>query len=383
VPARYGVLVDAGLVEGLAVALEVPRGEWTVHEWARGMMDLGLLPPAGSLVDPTRFYAAPAARAYDASGSFLAFLLARRGPAPVLAAYAGKPFADALGQPIDVLEREWHGFLAALPVPPELDAAAEARFRPAGLFGRRCARETAGLEARAREASGRGDPAGAAALWRRAARVSGDPSDLRGAGDALRGTDPAGAGAAYAEALAAVGKGTPALRSALLEAQGDLAWKAGDATGAVARYREALALRPDRTRERFLTAKAKAAADPALAAAAPWFLGTGDADAAGRALAASSDPLGPYLAGRQAAARGDLEKAIPLLERAAAGPLPSVAFQVEALSSLGLARCRTGDLEGGRAAYAEVERVADREADRERARHAARRCAVERGAATR
>jgi hypothetical protein len=382
VPARYGVLVDAGLVEGLAVALEVPRGEWTVHEWARGMKDLGLLPPAGSLVDPARFYAAPAARAYDASGSFLAFLLARRGPAPVLAAYAGKPFAEALGQPVDGLEREWHDFLATLAVPPELAAAAEARFRPAGLFGRRCARETAGLESRAREASGRGDPAGAARLWRRAARISGDPSDLRAAGDALRASDPAGAGAAYAEALAAVGPGAPALRSALLEAQGDLAWKAGDAPGAVARYREALALRPDRARERLLTAKVKAATDPALAAAVPWFVGAGDADAAMRALAAASDPLGPYLAGRQAAARGDAAAAVPLLERAAAGPLPSVAFRVEALSSLGAARCRLGDVEGARAAYAEVEKVADREADRERARQAGRRCAVERGPAT-
>ena len=378
VPARYGVLVDAGLVEGLAVALEVPRGDWTVHEWARAMKDLGLLPRAAHLVEPAGFFSAPAARAYGAAGSFLAFLLERRGPGPVLRAYSGVPFAEAFGAPIERLESDWHAFLDALPVSPELSAAAEARFRPAGLLGRRCARETAGLEARAQEAGRRGEPAVAAGYWRRAARLSGDPSDLRSLGDALRGSDPTAADAAYAEALAALGQGSPALRAALLEARGDLAWRAGDASAAAARYREALELHPDRARGRLLVAKVGAATDPALAAAAPWLLGgTGDAGEAMRALATSSAPLGPYLAGRYAAGRGDAAAAIPLLERALEGGLPSVAFRVEALSTLAAARCRLGDVAGAREAWSRLEATTDREADRERARHAAVRCGVE------
>jgi tetratricopeptide (TPR) repeat protein len=142
----------------------------------------------------------------------------------------------------------------------------------------------------------------------------------------------------------------------------------------VTRYREALALHPDRARERLLTAKVAAATDPPLAAAAPWFLGTGDADAAMRSLAASGDPLGAYLAGRYAASRGDPSAAIPLLERALAGELPSVAFRVEALSTLAAARCRLGDVAGAREDWARLEKVTDREADRVRARQAARRC---------
>lgn len=383
VPARFGVLVDAGLIEGLAVALEVPRGEWTVHEWARSMKDLGLLPPAARLVEPAGFFSAPAARAYGAAGSFLAFLIEQRGPEPVLRAYAGAPFAVAFGAPMEELERSWHAFLDGLTVPPGLAAAAEARFRPAGLLGRRCARETAGLEARAQAAGARGDPGAAAALWRRAARLSGDPGDLRGLGDALRRTDPAAADAAYAEALLAVGTGSPALRSALLESRGDLAWRSGDGAGAAARYREALALHPDRARERLLVAKVAAATGPELAPAAPWFLGTGDVAEALAALAGSGDPLGAYLAGRGAAARGDAASAIPLLERALAGPLPSLAFRVEALATLAAARCREGDRAGARAAWDELVRIADREADRERARHAARRCGVEPGGGSR
>jgi tetratricopeptide (TPR) repeat protein len=220
----------------------------------------------------------------------------------------------------------------------------------------------------------RGEPAVAAGLLRRAARLSGDPGDLQGAGDALRGTDPAAADAAYLEALAVIGPGSPALRAGLLESRGDLAWRAGDGPQAVARFREALELHPDRARARLLTAKVAAATDPALAAAAPLLLGTGDDDAALRALAASTHPLGPYLAGRYAAARGDPAGAIPLLERALDGTLPSLAFRVEALSSLAAARCRTGDVAGAREAWSRIERSADREADRARARHAAGRC---------
>ncbi len=384
VPARAWVLVDAGLLEGLAVALEVPRGEWTAHEWARAMKDLGLLPPASRLVEPAGFFSAPAARAYGASGSFLSFLLQTRGAAPVVRAYSGVPFAEAFGRPIAELERDWHAFLDGVPAPPELAVAAEARFRPAGLLGRRCARETAGLEARAQAEGHRGHPREAAALWRRAARISGNPADLRGAADALRTTDPAAAEAAYAEALAAVGNGPSWLRSAVLEAQGDLRWRTGDPAGAAARFREALALLPDRPRERQLTAKIAASTDPALAAAAPLFLGEGDPKEALRKLAASPNALGPYLAGRGAAARGDAPAAIPLLERALDGNLPSTGFRVEALSSLAVARCTAGDLPGAEAAWAEILRIADREADRERARHAAaRRCAVERPAPTR
>ena len=258
-----GVLVDAGLVEGLAVALEVPRGEWTVHEWARAMKDLGLLPAAASLVEPAGFFSAPAARAYGASGSFLAFLLERRGPGPVLRAYAGAPFAEAFGAPIGAAR----GGLARLPR-RRCRSPRSSRWPPRPASARPGSSGGAAPGRRPASRPGPRPPSGAASLprrrrlWRRAARLSGDPSDLRGAGDALRGSDPAAADAAYAEALAALGAGSPALRSALLESRGDLAWRSGDAPGAAARYREALALHPDRARARLLTAKVAAATGP-------------------------------------------------------------------------------------------------------------------------
>ena len=380
VPARWLVSVRAGLVEGLAVALDLPRGEWTAHEWSRAMRDLGLMPSAASLLGPGGFLSAPQARAYTVAGSFLGFLLERHGAGPVRRIYGGASFEEAFGRPLEALEREWSAFLDGVAVPGELRASAEARFRGESLFARRCAREVAGLEARAAEAAGRGRAAEAAGTWRRAAALSGDPAGLLAAGEALRRAgDPAAAREAFAEALAAAGGGRPALRGALLGALGDLDWLAGDGPAAAARYREALAQGPERAAARLLQAKLGALADAGLAAeVAPWLLGRGDPAVALARLARSEAPLGRYLAGRAFLARGAPRLALPLLGRAVAGPLPSPDFELEARRLAAEARCASGDQDGGAAAFASLARTAAREAERQRALAAARRCAFER-----
>lgn len=381
VPAAAGIWVDAGLVEGLAVALDLPRGEWTAHEWARALRDLGLLPRAARLVGPAGFFSAPPARAYAASGSLLRFLLDRYGPAPLRRAYAGAPLEEAFGRPLASLEAEWLSFLDGVAAPPQLAAAAEARFRPPGLFGARCAREVALLEWRAAEAQGEGRPLEAAARWRRAAALSTDPGYLRAAGDALRLADPAAADRTWDEALSATGPNRPALRAALLESRGDLRWLAGDAGGAASLYREAMALRPERAQERLLQAKLAAAGDPSLGAeAGPWLLGVGDPGLGLARLATTDRPLAAYLLGRAAVGRGAPALGAALLSRALAGDLPSPAFRTEALRLLGQARCAAGDDAGAAAAFSELEATAAREADRELARAGARRCALERRA---
>ena len=373
VPAAAGLAVNAGLVEGLAVALDLPRGEWTVHEWARAMRDMGVLPPARRLVEPAGFFAAAPARAYAASGSLLRFLLERYGPAPVRLAYAGASFERAFGRPLAELEAEWLRFLDGVQVPPELASAAETRFRPPGLLGRRCAREVAGLERLAARQERDGRPVAAAGTWRRAAALSGDPGDLLPAALAVKTADPALAERSLAEALRAA-HGRPALRGAVLDARGDLRWLADDGTAASELYRAALAERPDRPRERLLQAKLATLSDPALAGAAPWLLGTGDPAVALARLAAADRPLAAYLLGRAALARGAPALAAESLARALAGPLPSPAFRSEALRLLGESRCASGDEPGAAAAFVELASSAAREADRELALAGARRC---------
>jgi len=375
VPASYGAWVNVGLVEGLAVALDLPHGEWTAHEWAKAMRDLGLLPPAARLVQPSGFFGSPPARAYAASGSLLRFLLERYGPAPVCRAYGGASFGAAFGKPLEALEAEWLLFLDGIPVPAELAAAAEARFRPPGLFGRRCAREVAGLEGEAIEEERAGRPAAAAAAWERAAALSSDPVDLAAAGEALRLARPPEADRILARAFSAPGAG-PALRASLLEGRGDLAWLGGEEGRAQSLYRQALAERPDRPKARLLEAKLAAAADrPLGSAAAPWLLGLGDPSVALARLAASRHPLAEYLLGRAVYSRGAPRLAADLLSRALGGALPSSSFRTEALRVLGEARCAAGDDELAAAAFAELAATAEREADRELARAGARRCA--------
>jgi tetratricopeptide (TPR) repeat protein len=294
--------------------------------------------------------------------------------------YGNAGFAAAFGKPLPDLEAEWSSFLDGVVVPAELRHSAEARFHAEGILGRRCAREVAGVEAGAALAARAGRAADAAALWRRAAALSGDPADLRAAGESLRRAGDLGAAAAaWKGALDLAGTGRSALRAALLADLGDLAWREGDAAAAAASYRSALALDPERPESRLLAAKLAALADPALAdATGPWLLGAGDPAVALARVARSDAPLAAYLLGRALLSRGAPRHAVPPLVRAAAGPLPGAAFALEARRMLAEARCACGEWDLGLAGFSSLAREADRDADRMRAAAAARRCEFER-----
>ena len=141
VPARAAFLPAGGLIEGLAMALDRPARD--LHARTRVLRDLGHLPPAATLMGDAGFFSAAPARAYVAAGSFIRYLLDTHGGEGVLAVYGGGDWARAFGAPLAELERDWQRELDATAVPPELRKDAEARFEDPGLFGRRCARETA------------------------------------------------------------------------------------------------------------------------------------------------------------------------------------------------------------------------------------------------
>jgi hypothetical protein len=385
VPARAGVWINAGLVEGLAVALEVPSGEYGVHAWTRALRDQGRLPPLASLLGAAGFFGAAPARAYTAAGSFLRFLLDRDGPAPVLAAYASGDVAAAFGRPLSALEAEWQRFLDGVVVPPALAAAAEARFERASLFARSCGREEASLEERAGQAAAAGRAAAAEALLRRASALSGgDPALLRGAADAWRAAgDLPRAEAILTEALAAAekGGGRRQLRASLLGAVGDLRWRQGDAAGAEARYRAALALGPGGAEARSLAAKSIAAAHPRVGAAlGPWLLGAGDPAVALARVAQSDTALGRYLLARAQLLRGAPATALQDLQRLDPTALPNAAFGREAQRLAAQALCLAGRWGEGIAAWKALAAGALSDGLRESAEDGARRCAFERDA---
>jgi hypothetical protein len=376
VPARLGVLVSAGLVEGLAAALETPRGGWTVHEWSRAARDLRLLPDVRALVGPAGFWKEPPARAYAAAGSFLAFLLETRGAGPLREAYRTGDVGAALGEPLDELAAEWQRFLDGVEVPPGLAAAARARLSRGSLFARRCAREVASIERRARGAAARGRTDEACALWMRSSALSGNPEGLKAAGDArARAGDLEGAAAAYLDAAARAGEGQPMLRASIAAARGDVAWRRGDLEAAAAAWLEALAAQPDRADVRLLEAKLVAARDPVLGPAARgYLLGANDPAVSLARVARVDHPLSAYLVGRALLERGEAAAAVPELARATRGPLPD-GIAREASRLLGEAQCGAGERARGADSLRSLLGPATRAAERERIGEALRRCA--------
>ncbi len=378
VPARAGVLVSAGLVEGLAVALETPRGRWTVHEWSRAAREEGLLPDVRRLVGPAGFWAQAPARAYTAAGSFLAFLLERHGAQRVRAAYRSGDLEGAMGAPLDALAAEWQRFLDGIEAPPGLLRVARARLSRPSLFARACAREVAAVEVRAGEAARGGRGAEACALYRRAAVLSGSVGDLVAIADVqARAGDLDLAEAAYGEAERAAPEDDGALRAGIAAARGDLAWRRGDIGAAVPAWASALGTHPDRAEARLLEAKITAAPDRALGPAArDYLLGAGDPAVALARVARVDHPLAAYLVGRALAARGEHAEAVPELARATAGKLPP-ALAREARFLLGESRCAAGERAAGETALRALATDGASAAERVRIGEALRRCAFD------
>ena len=387
VPARGRLLVNAGLVEGLAVAVEVPAGSWDVHQWARAMRDRGELPALSTLLAPAGFLGAPPARAYAAAGSFLRFLLTRHGAEVVRRAYASGDVAHAAGLPLAELEARWHRALDAVVVPPELTAAAERRFARGSLFQRACAREVAALEEETGRAAAARLPAAAEALARRALeRSGGDPAALRTAAQAWR---AAGEGPRAEALLEEVlrSEGRVGNRAALLQQLGDLRWLAGDRAGAAGRFEEALGAGPGPAEERALRARLAALADPGLAEAlGPWLRGDGDPALALARVARTPGPLARYLLARAQLARGEPEAALRELAALDPAALPAPSLAAETRRMRAEALCEVGRGEDGVAAWAALAaeaRAVGRGALAEKAEDAAARCGTPGGAGPR
>ncbi|MEO0814931.1 MAG: hypothetical protein AAFY60_18870, partial [Myxococcota bacterium] len=64
VTAHLGVLVDMGIVEGLAESMTPPRGDYDLHQWVRALRVLNRAPDVRRLVAVTDFWRAPPGRAY-------------------------------------------------------------------------------------------------------------------------------------------------------------------------------------------------------------------------------------------------------------------------------------------------------------------------------
>ena len=361
----------AGLVEGLAVALEVPRGDWTVHEWSRAARDLGFLPDVAAIVGPAGFWAQAPARAYTAAGSFLAFLLERHGAATVARGLPrrrrrgrGRRARSTRSSPSGSVPRRGRACRRGSRPP-----------RARGSRGGACSRGAARARRRRSRLAARpplprpGAPPRRAALWRRCGAFGeAPPPRRRRATRCARGGDLDARGRRLrgrARARRAGGRRAPRPRSRRRRATSPGA--AATSPRRSAAGREALAAHPDRAEARLLEAKRAAAADARSARRrARYLLGEGDPALALARVARVERPLAAYLVGRALLARGEARAALPELARADAGRLPPV-LALEARSLRAEARCLAGEEDAGAAALAALVAAAGGEAERARA----------------
>ena len=224
-----GLLANAAIIEGVAVAGDDPVDDLTLHEWAAGMKQQKLLPDMRALMKPTGFYGAPASRAYTAAGSFLRWLGDTHGGEKLRALYKHGDFQAVYGRPLDGLATEWETFLGALPLEPSAVNQAFGRFRQGSLFSRACAREVARLSQEAGELMA-SDPDEAVRRYQRCAELQPDePGYVLAHASALKRSGRLADSAELLAALSVRVKAQPGQSAGVAMARADLAWSRGKA----------------------------------------------------------------------------------------------------------------------------------------------------------
>jgi tetratricopeptide (TPR) repeat protein len=132
-----GFWPNPGLIEGVAVATSSDDDELTSAQWARAMLDIGVLPPLRELFS-LDFLGHSAAKSYTVAGAFVAWVLDRWGTATLHDWYGGESIEALTGKSWSVLDRAFRESLAALPMPSEASVYARAKFDHPSVWERKC-----------------------------------------------------------------------------------------------------------------------------------------------------------------------------------------------------------------------------------------------------
>ena len=255
------LLVNPGIVEGLAVALDWPGGydRLTPHEAVRAMQVLGLEPSLDELLS-LKFFGVSSARGYTTAGSFLRFLLDTYGAAKLRELYeSGGDFDDAYGKPMSALADEWRAMIAKVELPPGVIEAQKERFRGGGVFAQPCPHAIAARRERAYKAAAAGDRDHAIWLLREVCSQAPDePRHWLELGDYLAGGTPdqRHEGEAIWRGLVDEPETTSSLRANALERLAKTAGLRGDFAAASELTAQALALGVDGDQRRQLEGEA-------------------------------------------------------------------------------------------------------------------------------
>ena len=165
-----------GVTEGLAVASEVWRYDFTITQWAAAMKAVGRLPKISRTAGPTGFWTLSGARSYLAWGGFVTWLIENFGMDAVHRVYATGDFKKSFGKSIEDLEREWEASLDDVALPQKLLRQAAYTFFRKSLFEGRCARAVGRIAEGGEEAMSQSRFRKASRLFETAADFSGGES---------------------------------------------------------------------------------------------------------------------------------------------------------------------------------------------------------------
>lgn len=331
-----GLIPDPGRIEGIAVAASPGEDDdFTLLEWSKALLELGLLPPLESVFQ-LDFLAKASSTAYTVAGAFVSWLHDRYGARAVRDWYSGRSLESVTGgKSLSALEREFRADLKELELMPELLAMAKSRFDRPSIFGRVCPRRIDRDLDEAEQLLASGNVRGARDALRDLLKLDRDNARaklLLGSCD-IRAGELEAALKRYAE-LSRDPKLSALEKAAALEARGDVALMAGDGELAAHAYAEVARITADEDRRRTLDVKRRAGevsygeairtlliGDPVLGPS--W---DEAAPALGAASVGSSDGLPAYLIGRHLWLSGRTEAALEYLDRALAAPelLPRV-----------------------------------------------------------
>ena len=360
-----GIIPNPGLIEGVAVATSPDDDELTGGQWARAMLDLDTLPPVRSLFS-LEFLGASAQKSYTIAGAFVGWVLDRWGAPLVRAWYGGRSIEALTAEGWPELDAAFRAWLRTLPMPPEALSYARAKFERPSVWARRCPHVVDALDRdgdRCRDAHRfeRADALYAGALARDARDAH---ARLARAKMAAQSRDPVEAAAGRDElaGIASEGDASRTWADRAEEALADDDLVRGRPDAAEATYRAIAARTLDEDAARTLEVKALASSDPDarraivdLLLADPgraqdtWLgaysLGAWAGGGAGDAPPLVS-PLAQYLAGKNLALHDQHARAVPWLDRAIDGGVPTARIGREVLRQRAIAACVLRDTEG-------------------------------------
>jgi tetratricopeptide (TPR) repeat protein len=257
-----GLLVNIGLVEGIALAADWPASELDAHEASAAMRRLEMAPDLGRLFRPNGFWSQPGGKAYTLMGSFVRWLVETRGIGHFKQLYRDGDFQAAYGMSSDALISEWEQWLDEQPLDDHRMELAHWRYDKPSIFEKTCARTIAELDRKADAATGRGDLKAAIELRRQLLDLKPRSVQHRIALARLYARQEQWE-AALAELQPLLEEERkPSQRAEIQELRGDLLWRAEHTEEAVQAYAECLEVGLDDADRRKLALKLRALSLP-------------------------------------------------------------------------------------------------------------------------